>query len=316
MKIGFNVPVRGPGADPNGMTQIARRAEDAGYDYIAVTDHVAVPRNIQSVYPYTEDGVFPGTAGEYLEPLNLMGFLAGITKRVQLLTSILVIPHRPPVLAAKMIATLDVMSAGRIILGIGAGWMREEFEIIGAPEFDKRGEVTNEYLEAFKTLWREEKPAFNGQHVNFDNVIFEPKPIQPKGPRIWAGGESRAAKRRAVTVADGWYPVGNNPKFPLDTIERYSDAQNQVKQLAKEVHRDPGTIDYAYWAIWPWTGHAETTSDGSRKILTGSAEELIGDIKRLENLGVSHLSIFVLGSSLRGTLDNIDHFADQIISKI
>ena len=316
MKIGFNVPVRGPGADPAGMTEIARRAETSGYDYIAVTDHVAVPRNIQSLYPYTEDGKFPGRAGEYLEPLSLMGFLAGITQRLQLLTSILVVPHRPAVLAAKMISSLDVMSGGRVILGIGAGWMREEFEAIGAPDFDARGQVTNEYLRAFKILWTEEKPCFNGKHVNFGDVIFEPKPIQPQGPRIWAGGESRAAQRRAVTVADGWYPVGNNPKFPLDTIERYTIAQNQVKEFAREASRNVATIDFAYWAMLPWTGEVERTAEGDRKLLTGSADELISDIQRLQDLGVSHLSIIVLGASVTETLGNVDRFADQIISKL
>ena len=316
MKFGFNVPVRGPGADRKGMHEIARRAELLNYDYIAVTDHIAVPRNIDSRYPYTEDGMFPGRVGEYLEPLCLMGYLAGITDRINLLTSILVIPHRPAVLAAKMISSLDVMSNGRIILGIGAGWMREEFEAIDAPDFNARGRVTDEYLRAFRTLWTEQNPTFHGKHVNFENLIFEPKPLQPNGPRIWAGGESPAAKRRAATVADGWYPVGNNPKFPLDTIERYMAAQEEVRDLSLKADLDPASLDFAYWAIWPWTGEAEATPDGSRRLLTGTAEELIGDIRRFEDCGVSSLSIMVLGASLDKTLDNMDRFANQIITKI
>ena len=316
MKFGFNVPVRGPGADPVGMTEIAHRAESLGYDYISVTDHIAVPRHIDSRYPYTEDGMFPGRAGEYLEPLSLMGFLAGITDRVQLLTSILVVPHRPAVLAAKMISSLDVMSKGRVILGVGAGWMREEFEAIDAPDFDARGRVTDEYLQAFRILWTEENPTFHGEHVNFNDLVFEPKPVQPCGPRIWAGGESKAAKRRAATLADGWFPVGNNPKFPLDTIERYSAAQDEVKDLSRNADRDPATLDFAYWAIWPWTGEAEITMDGERRLLTGTAEDLKGDVKRFEDRGVRNLSIMLLGGSLDKTLDNMDRFADQIMSKI
>ena len=316
MKFGFNVPVRGPGADPVGMTEIARRAESLGYDYIAVTDHIAVPRHINSRYPYTENGMFPGRAGEYLEPLCLMGFLAGVTNRVQLLTSILVVPHRPAVLAAKMISSLDVMSNGRVILGIGAGWMREEFEAINAPNFDKRGEVTDEYLQAFRTLWTEQNPTFHGEHVNFDDLIFEPKPVQTGGPRIWAGGESQAAKRRAATVADGWYPVGNNPKFPLDTIKRYSAAQDEVRELSRNADRDPATLDFAYWAIWPWTGEIEIAEGGERRVLTGTSEDLVGDIRRFEDCGVQHLSIMLLGESLDKILDNMDRFADRILSKI
>ena len=114
MKFGFNVPVRGPGADPAGMTKIARRAESLGYDYISVTDHIAVPRNIDSRYPYTEDGMFPGRAGEYLEPLTLMGFLAGITDRVQLLTSILVVPHRSAGSEDDFQPGRDVQGSGHI----------------------------------------------------------------------------------------------------------------------------------------------------------------------------------------------------------
>ena len=316
MKFGFNVPVHGPEANPVGIATIVGSAEKSGYDYIAVTDHIAVPRRIETRYPYTEDGTWPRRAGEYLEPLSLMGFIAGITKRLQILTSILVVPYRPAVLAAKMIATLDVMSQGRIILGIGAGWMREEFELLGAPNFAERGQVTNEYLQAFRTLWTEEYPTFNGTHVNFEELICEPKPIQKGGPRIWAGGEGKAAKRRSVSVADGWYPVGNNPKFPLDTIERYSLGMNEVRQLARQEGRDPETLDYGYWAAWRWTGEAQRTFEGDRKLFTGSPAELISDIKQFEDLGGTHLSILVLGESLEVTLQNIDRFADQIMSKV
>ena len=245
-----------------------------------------------------------------------MGFLAGITDRVQLLTSILVVPHRPAVLAAKMISSLDVMSKGRVILGVGAGWMREEFEAIDAPDFDARGRVTDEYLQAFRILWTEENPTFHGEHVNFNDLVFEPKPVQPCGPRIWAGGESKAAKRRAATLADGWFPVGNNPKFPLDTIERYSVAQDEVKDFSRDADRNFATLDFAYWAIWPWTGEAEITMDGERRLLTGTAEDLRGDVKRVEDRCVHNLSIMLLGVSLDKTLDNIDRFAEQIMSRI
>ena len=315
MKFGFTVPVSGPGANPQGMAEIAGAAESYGYSYIAVNDHVVVPRDIHSLYPYTDDGMWPGRTGDYLEPLSLIGFLSGVTKKIDLLTSILVIPYRPPILAAKMISSLDVMSDGRLILGIGAGWMREEFEAIGAPDFGARGKVTDEYIGAFRTLWREENPSFHGTYVEFEKIIFQPKPVQENGPRIWVGGEGRAARRRVANLGDGWYPVGNNPQVPLDTIDRYVAGQREVSNLAVANGRADASIDFAYWAIWPWTGEAETATDGTRRLLTGSGQDLIDDVRRLEDAGVSHLSIMVLSEGVEGTVKNIKHFADEVMAR-
>ncbi len=200
MKFGFNVPVRGPGSDPVGMTEIARRAESLGYDYIAVTDHIAVPRHINSRYPYTENGMFPGRAGEYLEPLSLMGFLAGVTNRVQLLTSILVVPHRTAVLAAKMISSLDVMSNGRVILGIGAGWMREEFELADQ-QFAARGRRADEAIAVIRKLAAGGWQQHNGEFYDFPETTMQPEP--PAAPRILVGGTSQRALKRAAEN-DGW----------------------------------------------------------------------------------------------------------------
>ncbi len=316
MKFGFTVPVRGPGANPEGMIEIGNAAESHGYSFIAVNDHIVVPRDINSLYPYTDDGAWPGRAGDFLEPLSVIGFLAGATKKIDLLTSILVIPYRPPLLAAKMISSLDVMSGGRLILGVGAGWMREEFEAVGAPDFGARGRVTDEYIEAFRTLWNENNPSFHGSFVNFEEIIFEPKPEQKNGPRIWIGGEGRAARRRAANLGDGWYPVGNNPQTPLDTLDKYIARQQEVRDMAISNGRDESSIDFAYWAIWPWSGEAETSSDGERRLLTGSAQDLVDDVRRLEDAGVSHLSIMVLSASLEATVGKIERFADEVIVRV
>ena len=316
MKFGFTVPVRGPGANPEVMIEIGNAAESHGYSFISVNDHIVVPRDINSLYPYTDDGAWPGRAGDFLEPLSVIGFLAGATKKIDLLTSILVIPYRPPLLAAKMISSLDVMSGGRLILGVGAGWMREEFEAVGAPDFGARGRVTDEYIEAFRTLWNENNPSFHGSFVNFEEIIFEPKPVQKNGPRIWIGGEGRAARRRAANLGDGWYPVGNNPQTPLDTLDKYIARQQEVRDMAISNGRDESSIDFAYWAIWPWTGEAETSAGGERRLLTGSAQDLVDDVRRLEDAGVSHLSIMVLSASLEATVGKIERFADEVIVRV
>ena len=315
MEFGFTVPVRGPGADPEGMANIAAAAESYGYSYIAVNDHVVVPKDVASLYPYTDDGSWPGLIGDFLDPLSLIGFLAGVTKKINLLTSVLVIPYRPPILAAKMIASLDVMSGGRLILGVGAGWMREEFEAVGAPGFNGRGKVTDEYIEAFRVLWPEQDPRFHGEYVDFENIIFAPQPIQKNGPRIWVGGESRAARMRTAKLGDGWYPTGSNPKIPLDTLERYVEAQSDVIALAIDQGRDKASIDFAYWAMRPWTGEAESGA-GERRLFTGQAQDLIDDVKRLEDVGGSHLSIMVLSDRIEGTVENVKRFADEVMAQV
>ena len=315
MEFGFTVPVRGPGADPEGMANIAAAAESYGYSYIAVNDHVVVPKDVASLYPYTDDGSWPGRIGDFLDPLSLIGFLAGVTKKINLLTSVLVIPYRPPILAAKMIASLDVMSGGRLILGVGAGWMREEFEAVGAPDFNGRGKVTDEYIEAFRILWTEQDPRFHGEYVDFENIIFAPQPVQKNGPRIWVGGESHAARRRTAKLGDGWYPTGSNPKIPLDTLERYVEAQSDVIALAIDQGRDKASIDFAYWAMRPWTGEAESVA-GDRRLFTGQAQDLIDDVKKLEDVGVSHLSIMVLSDRIDGTVENVKRFADEVMAQV
>ena len=149
-----------------------------------------------------------------MEQLTLLTFLAGVTSTAKLLTSVMVVPHRPPVLTAKVLATIDVLSKGRLIVGCGVGWMREEFEAIGAPAYDKRGAVSDEYIRAFKELWTSDNPTFAGTYCSFANVAFAPKPLQKPHPPIWVGGESPVALRRAGRLADAWYPIGSNPRVP------------------------------------------------------------------------------------------------------
>jgi alkanesulfonate monooxygenase SsuD/methylene tetrahydromethanopterin reductase-like flavin-dependent oxidoreductase (luciferase family) len=165
MKYGFGVPSRGAIATPESIIAIAERGEALGFDYAFATDHLVIPRNVSSRYPYNEDGVFrsAGVGGEYLELLTVLAFVAARTSRLRLLTSVMVLPHRGAVLTAKVLATLDVLSRGRVTVGCGVGWMQEEFEAIGAPDFDQRGAVGDEYLQAFRELWTAEGASFQGK---------------------------------------------------------------------------------------------------------------------------------------------------------
>src|ERR1700691_237542 len=190
MLIGFNAPVAGPLAEPEALTRIAAEGEAMGFDYLAFSDHIVIPTDIQARYPYSETGEFPaGSRGGRREQLTVIAFIAAKTSRLRLVTSVMVVPHRPAVLTAKILATIDVLSEGRLVLGIGAGWCREEFEALGTDPFAERGAVTDEYLLACRELWTNENPAFDGKYVKFSNVFFQPQPVQKRVP-IWVGGES------------------------------------------------------------------------------------------------------------------------------
>ena len=162
----------------------------------------------------------------------------------------LVVPQRQPVLTAKMLATIDVLSQGRLIVGCGVGWLKEEFEAVGAPPFADRGRVTDEFIDAFKVLWTEEAPVVHGVHAlrGFD---FCPKPVRKPHPPIWIGGESPVALRRVVRAGDGWYPASNNPHYRLDTAARIKAGVGDLGRTAEAAGRDPGSIDVALLVLWP-----------------------------------------------------------------
>ena len=314
MEFGLNIPPRGPLAGREAVLAIAAHAEKLGFAYLTVPDHIVVPRDIGSRYPYSEDGAFPGAAGEFVDPLALMAFLGAATTRIRLMTSVLVVPHRPAVLAAKMLASIDALTGGRVTVGVGAGWLREEFEAIGAPPFAARGRVTDEYIAAFRELWTSEAPSFDGEFVRFSDVIFLPRPVQRPIP-VWSGGESGAALRRAGRIADGWYPVGTNPRFPLDTLDRYDARLAEVKQVAEEAGRDPAALHLAYWAMWYRAGVRMEAAGGGRRLFSGTAAEVLDDAAAFAERGVRTLNVNLVGGTLEATRDRMSRFVDDVIAK-
>ena len=314
MAFGFGIPTRGALATPASIEAFARRGEELGFGYLAVADHVVVPRSIDSAYPYSDSGTMPGAdTGECYEQLSMLGYLAGITQRARLVASVMVVPHRPAVLAAKTLATLDQLSQGRIIAGVGAGWMREEFEALGAPDFDARGQVTDEYLEVFKTLWTEESPSFDGRYTRFSNLTFLPKPVQRPHPPIWVGGESLPALRRTVRYADVWYPIGANPRYPLNTLERLARRMEKLRAMAEEADRDPAEIAVVYWSNWYQEGKRIVLENGERHLFTGHPDEVAGDIRALRDLGVRDLLFHFTRDSLQSSLDSMQFFVDEVV---
>ena len=217
MLLGFDLPTRGALASPETITRLAIEGEAMGFDYLTLSDHIVIPRDIEARYPYSTTGEFPsGGRTDWYEQLTSAAFVAAKTSRLRMVTSVMVVPHRPAVLTAKMLATIDLLSNGRLTVGVGAGWMKEEFEAVGTPPFAERGAVTDEYMAAFRELWTKDAPQFEGRYVRFSNIIMAPKPVQKPHPPLWVGGESPPALRRVAKLGDGWYPIGTNPQHPLE----------------------------------------------------------------------------------------------------
>ncbi|MDX1433624.1 MAG: LLM class F420-dependent oxidoreductase [Gammaproteobacteria bacterium] len=313
IETGITIPARGPLANKKCVRAMAEHAEALGFTLLAVPDHIVVPRAIASTYPYSETGEFPGaSSGDCLDQFVLLAWLAALTSKPRLLTSVAVIPHRGAVQTAKMVATIDMLSEGRMILGAGAGWMKEEFEAIGAPPFEARGRVTDEYLQAFKVLWTEDNPRFDGRHVHFDGVSFLPKPVQKPHPPIWVGGESPAALRRTARYADTWYPIGTNPRHPLDTLPRLDAGIEALRDAAAREQRDPDSIGLAFFLNAFDESKPARMVEGERALLTGAAEEIAADVDALAERGVRDLVLNFQRGSLDATLASMKHFAERI----
>src|SRR5574342_92073 len=177
MNFGLHLPASSSGVTSGDLIRFVQRAESLGFYCITVADHVIIPKNLTVAYPYTSDGKYPGT-GYHLETLTTMSFLAGATRRIRFATSVMIAPYRNPIITAKMLASLDVLSNGRVIVGLGVGWMKEEFDNLGTPAFAERGRVTDEYIHAFRELWTSDHPRFSGRFCNFSDIVFLPKPVQ------------------------------------------------------------------------------------------------------------------------------------------
>lgn len=316
MQIGVSAPTSGPLIGPDSLVRIATEAEQLGYDYVTVSDHIMIPTSIASKYPYTDSGEFPsGAAADRLEQLTAATFIAAVTSKLRIVTSVMVVPHRPAVLTAKVLATLDVLSKGRITLGIGAGWCEEEFLAIGAPPFAERGAVTDEWMMACKELWTKDHPQFDGKYVKFKDVLFPPKPVQQPIP-IWVGGESNPALRRTARYGDAWYPIGTNPAFPLDTLDRFKAGVAKLRGLTEKAGRDPNAVGLAYRVSSNPQAQPKGSVDGQRKLFTGGAEDWIGDIKALREAGVTSFDFGLFGPTLAATIDNFRRFRDEIAGKV
>lgn len=208
MKFGITGVNAGMGIVPSYAAGVARAAEELGFESLWTVEHVVVPAGYDSQYPYSKTGKMPG--GEDVpipDPMIWLSYIAAVTERINLGTAIIILPQRNPVVFAKACATLDQLSGGRMLLGVGIGWLREEFDAIGVP-FDERGARTEEFVGAMRALWTQQEPSYSGRFVSFDRAKMFPKPAQAAGIPVIVGGHTEAAARRAGRIGDGFFPWG------------------------------------------------------------------------------------------------------------
>ena len=317
MQIGFDLPTRGAIASPDTIARLAVEGEAMGFDYLTLSDHIVIPKDIQARYPYSETGEFPaGGRNIWFEQLTSAAYVAAKTSRLRFVTSVMVVPHRPAVLTAKMLATIDVLSGGRLTIGVGAGWMKEEFEALGAPPFAERGAVTDEYLTAFLELWTKDAPHFEGRYVRFSDMVMAPKPVQKPHPPLWIGGESPAALRRVARLGNGWYPIGTNPQHPLDTLSRMRAGIERMRRLVAEAGRDPAQIAVACRIQRHGPQAPAFADNGERRLFSGGPAEVIGDFRAFAELGVTAIDLSFVGKTADATLEHMKRFREEVASKL
>src|SRR5262245_46892807 len=316
MKFGLHFGSRGVAGDPDTLKAVVQKAEALGYEHFGMSDHVIVATEVRSAYPYSKTGkFFAQDTGISLEQVTALSFVAATTSRIRLLTSVLVLPHRHPLLAAKMLATVDVLCKGRLTVGVGVGWMAEEIALLGGPPFAERAKASDDDITAFRDLWTSDRPVQRGSYASFDRLLFAPKtPQKPHAP-IWVGGEAKAARKRAGRLGNGWYPLAINPRFPLDTPALYADALRDVHDAAERAGRDAGEITGALLAITSRIGQEQEGRDGGRLAFTGSAQAIVDDIGLYRQHGLQHFLIGGDGHDLNGTLDLLEHFAAEVMAK-
>jgi probable F420-dependent oxidoreductase len=271
---------------PDRAVEFCQAAERAGFDFALAVEHVVFPTDYASRYPYNPSGKLPGDhTGLWPDPLVWMTHVAARTERLRFMTGVLILPQRNPVVLAKQLATMDYMSGGRMELGIGVGWLAEEFDAIGVP-FEGRGRRTDEYIEAMRVLWTDDDASYDGEFVNFSAISCNPKPPQGCLPII-IGGHSEAAARRAGRLGDGYFPATgwDGDYQPLLAI---------IREEADRAGRDPGMI----------------------KITTGmDMDDPLNSVLRLAEQGIDRVVVpsAPFGEDIAGSLER---FAEEVIAPV
>ena len=283
----------GPFTDPDLAILLGQTAEEAGFHALCCGEHIVVPTMYDSAYPFSNDGKlssndYASDQSVFPDPMVWMSFVAGATKRIHLTTGVVILPVYNPVIYAKQLVTLDRMSKGRVSLGVGVGWLEEEFAAIGTP-WARRGARCDEYIAAMRALWAEGEARFEGEFVSFRDIVMVPKPVRPEGIPIIIGGHGEIAARRAGRLGDGFFPA----IFPNSALkERLPVLIETMRQAAREAGRDPDKIS--------------VTSGGVRR-----AE----DLGWYRDLGVTDMVIRVRSRTPSEIREELLRFGDEVIAK-
>jgi probable F420-dependent oxidoreductase len=264
---------------------VARKAEEVGIESVWMPDHLVLPLESESVYPYSPGGAPLPPHTPVMDPLMTLAYLAGATSTVKFGIAVYILPLRNLIVTARNLLTLDVMSQGRLLFGTGVGWMREEYDIVGA-DWEHRGAVMDEYVRALRILWTEEEPVFHGEHLEFGPLYFDPKPVRPGGPPIIIGGESPPALRRAATMGDGWIGVRHTPESAAEMVARLNDLRTKAGR-----------------------------ADASFEVTVNGRVTSVDDAQRYEAAGVQRV-VVTPWSTPREAPDKLEEFGEQVISRM
>ena len=293
MEFGCHLPVYGPAATREVLLPFARRMEALGYDSLWASDHIVIPYAIASRYPYSATGDFPlPPASNFLEPLTALALVAGATERIRLGTTVLVLPHRHPVLTAKILATLDHLAPGRVILGAGVGWMREEIEMFGVP-YARRGAWSDEAIRVMRACWAGERVEHRGEFWHFPPFASLPRPARGKVP-IWIGGHTERALRRVAELGDGWHAA-----FP--SAEKMKAGIQALEAACRRAGREPKSLTISARVGLP---------------AKQEADALLREIRGLAELGVSHVILESRARDLADLTQIYERFAKDVRGKL
>jgi probable F420-dependent oxidoreductase len=285
--------------------EAARSAESAGFDAVWSADRVVTPWRIETPYPYSENHEFIVPPDRpFLDSLTCLAFLAGCTSRIMLGISVLVLPYRHPLYWARVAASIERLSNGRLIMGVGVGWMEEEFAALGV-SFKDRGKMTDEQLEIVQQLWTEEHAFFRGQFYSYNDLAFYPKPLQKPRIPIWVGGEGAAAHRRTAKYGDAWFPY-----FVEVTPSELRSGHDAVRVSAAELGRDPERIQLA--CCRPIEVTAGPVPQDER-FLRGSPEQLVEALLDYRSIGVSHMALQFMTPRWPDRVEQIARFAQAVL---
>ena len=309
MKFGFSIPNFGTFNWAEDLARTAVRAEELGYDSVWVADHIIVPTEIEAKYPYSRSGRFPIAAdADFLEPLTVLSYVAGATKRVRLGTTVLILPYRNPLINAKVLSTMDAVSGGRVILGAGVGWMEDEFRILGLGEnaYRERGRITDEHIKIYRECWTNSEPTYQSERYQFSGFRFLPTATQKPSIPIWVGGHSRAALRRAAELGDGWHAV-------MPELGDFQAAVDQIRERAQAAGRS-----FADLTISVRAGlriYDEPSERPRPKIVAGTPSEIRDQIRRYEDAGAQYFVFDFWGAGVDDLLQTMERFADEVKAK-